>query len=184
MCIFSSNSIRKVTVYLNGRPEYREILALDSTVDNLESLKKKWARVLKRKYNENSRLFYYNDGIEIDEYDLIFLKDEEMLCYSHKGEDFKYKQILEMYTQIEKIGQGGFGKVYLCEEKSTKIKYAIKYIDISFFMSKADLVKDIFRESKTLSVLQHKNIIGLKRTFLYHNNIVLIMDYAPDGELK
>jgi len=51
-------------------------------------------------------------------------------------------------------------------------------------MSKADLVKEIFRESKTLSVLQNKNIIGLKRTFLYNNDLVLIMEYAPDGELK
>lgn len=89
-----------------------------------------------------------------------------------------------MYQTIQKLGQGGFGKVYLCKEKATGIQYAIKYIDISFFMSKADLVKEIFRESKTLSVLQHKRIVDLKRTFLYNNNIVLIMDYAPGGELK
>ena len=89
-----------------------------------------------------------------------------------------------MYRTIRKLGQGGFGKVYLVEEKLTKVKYAIKYIDITFFMSKSDLIKEIFRESKTLSVLSHKNIISLKRTFLYENNIVLIMEYAPDGELK
>jgi serine/threonine protein kinase len=139
---------------------------------------------VKRKYSDSSRLFYLKDGIELDDYDLIFLKDQEELCFSHKGEDFSYKQILSKYSTISKLGQGGFGKVYLIEEKDTKTKYAIKYIDISFFMSKADLVKEIFRESKTLSVLQHKNIISLKRTFLHKNDIVLIMEYAPDGELK
>lgn len=139
---------------------------------------------MKRKYSDSSRLFYLKDGIELDDYDLIFLKDDEELCFSHKGEDFSYKQILSKYTTISKLGQGGFGKVYLVEEKETAIKYAIKYIDISFFMSKADLVKEIFRESKTLNVLQHKNIISLKRTFLHKNDIVLIMEYAPDGELK
>lgn len=64
-------------------------------------------------------------------------------------------------------------------------------------MSKADLVKEIFRESKTLSVLHHKNIIELERTFLNcqnsildngtttaKNELVLIMEYVPDGELK
>lgn len=73
--------------------------------------------------------------------------------------------------------------MYLCEDEVGD-KYAIKYIDITFFMSKADLVKEIFRESKTLSVLHHKNIISLKRTFMYNNDLVLIMEYAPDGELK
>lgn len=128
-------------------------------------------------------MFYYKDGIEVTEYDLIFL-GKETLCFSHKGEDFKYKQILDMYKTIEKIGQGGFGKVYLCEEKATGNKVAIKHIDTTYFLSRADQVKEIFRESQTLAVLQHRNIIGLKRTFLHNNNIVLIMEYAPGGELK
>ena len=140
--------------------------------------------MLKRKYIDNSRIFYFKDGIEIDENDLFFLKDGEVVCFSHKGSDFKYRQIVDMYKTIQKLGEGGFGKVYLCEEKSTGALYAIKYIDITFFMSKADLVKEIFRESKTLSVLQNKNIIALKRTFMYNNDLVLIMEYAPDGELK
>ena len=46
------------------------------------------------------------------------------------------------------------------------------------------MVKEIFRESKTLSVLHHKNIISLKRTFLHNTDLVLIMEYVPDGELK
>lgn len=150
----------------------------------MKLLNKEWAKVFKRKYNENSRLFYFKDGTEIDEADLFFLKDQEVLWFSHKGAEFKYKQILGMYKTIKKLGQGGFGKVYLVEDRLTSTKFAIKYIDITFFMSKADLVKEIFRESKTLSVLQHKNIISLQRTFLYENNIVLIMEYAPDGELK
>lgn len=115
---------------------------------------------------------------------MIFLKEGEVICFSYKGDDFKYKQILDMYETVRKLGQGGFGKVYLVKEKATGDLYAIKYIDITFFMSKADLVKEIFRESKTLNALAHRNIISLKRTFMYNNNIVLIMDYAPDGELK
>jgi serine/threonine protein kinase len=51
-------------------------------------------------------------------------------------------------------------------------------------MSKADLVKEIFRESKTLSVLHHRNIISLERTFMHGNDLILIMEYVPDGELK
>ena len=140
--------------------------------------------MFRKNYYESSRLFYFNDGTEIEEEDLFFLKDEEVLWFSHKGAEFKYKQILQLYTVINKLGEGGFGKVYLAEENATKQLYAIKYIDISFFMTKADLVKEIFRESKTLSVLQHRNIVCLKEAFLYENNIVIIMEYAPDGELK
>ena len=175
---------KRVIVHLNGNPESIETISLDNSIDSIESLKREWARVFQKNYHEESRLFYFNDGTEIEEEDLFFLKDQDILWFSHKGAKFKYKQILEMYTVISKLGQGGFGKVYLAEENSTKQQYAIKYIDITLFMTKADLVKEIFRESKILSVLQHKNIVSLKEAFLYENNIVLIMEYAADGELK
>lgn len=73
----------------------------------------------------------------------------------------------------------------------------MKFIDITQFMQKADLVKDIYRESKALSQLEYKckhyfilipknilAIIKLKTTFIYDEKIVLIMEYARGGELK
>ena len=208
--VYRATPTKTLKIYLNGHPKidkenpekFYEVISFNSSAESIEGwvlgfirfsnfyeflpfrLKKEWAKAVKRKYSDSSRVFYLKDGTELDDYDLIFLKDEEELWFSHKGEDFSYKQILSKYTTVSKLGQGGFGKVYLVEEKETNVKYAIKYIDISFFMSKADLVKEIFRESKTLSVLQHKNIITLHRTFLHKNDIVLIMEYAPDGELK
>ena len=178
-----SSDVKTLTVHLNGYPEHVKTITLDSSIESIDALKRMCARALKRKYNDNSRLFTFKDGIEIDEADLFFIKDNEVVWFSHKGDDFKYKQIIDKYKNVRKLGQGGFGKVYLCQDENEHL-YAIKYIDISYFMSKADLVKEIFRESKTLSVLHHRNIISLKRTFLYNTDLVLIMEYAPGGELK
>lgn len=61
---------------------------------------------------------------------------------------------------------------------------AIKYIDITHFMKNADLVKEIFRESKNLRFLSHPNIIKLYHAFIYQKDFVLIMEYAAGGELK
>lgn len=94
--------------------------------------------------------------MNLEDYDFYFFKDGDEFVFSHKGEDFNYKQILDNYKVIRKIGEGGFGKVFLAKEKSTGTKYAIKYIDVTLFMKKADLVKDIYRESKALSQLEHK----------------------------
>ena len=51
-------------------------------------------------------------------------------------------------------------------------------------MKNADLVKEIFRESKNLRFLNHPNIIKLYHAFIYQKDFVLIMEYAAGGELK
>ena len=48
---------------------------------------------------------------------------------------------------------------------------------------KADEVKEIFREGKMLSMLEHRNIINLHHAFLYKKDFIMIMEYASGGEL-
>jgi serine/threonine protein kinase len=51
-------------------------------------------------------------------------------------------------------------------------------------VEKANLIESMFRESKTLSMLDNKNIIRLDHTFILKNDLVLIMEYAGGGELR
>lgn len=61
---------------------------------------------------------------------------------------------------------------------------AIKYIDLSEYLSKASSLEEIHRESKTLKMLDHKHIIKLYHAFVHDKKLVMIMELASGGELR
>ena len=116
--------------------------------------------------------------------DFFFMNNDDTLYVSVSGEDFQYSQLLSIYKQTKLLGQGGFGKVYQAEHERTGAFAAIKYINVSDAAGRANLIDDIFMESKTLRMLKHKNIIQLYHTLMLNNNLVMIMEFAGGGELK
>ena len=81
-----------------------------------------------------------------------------------------------------KLGKGKFGDVYLAREKSTNIIVAIKVLDKATIRHlKAQ--KQIIREIKNHSYLNHKNIIQLYGVFHDDEKVYMILEYAPNGEL-
>jgi serine/threonine protein kinase len=50
-------------------------------------------------------------------------------------------------------------------------------------MSSSSKMEEIFRESKTLRLLGHRNIISLFHFFLIDKYAVLIMEFCSGGEL-
>lgn len=50
-------------------------------------------------------------------------------------------------------------------------------------MKFANKIEDIYKESKILQMLNHKNIIKLYSAFVLKNELILIMEYADGGEL-
>lgn len=121
--------------------------------------------------------------MQLDNDDFAFIKQSEEFYYSPDGESFDYSQILSRYKKIRKIGQGGFGTVYHCVNRTTGKEVAIKFMGIGNQL-KADQVKEIFRESRTMRLLNHSNIVKLHFAFLHKKDIVLIMEYAGGGELR
>lgn len=81
------------------------------------------------------------------------------------------------------IGEGGFGKVYHGSHKKSGQQVAIKYIDLSEQLKKANKIEEIFKEAKILMQLSHKNIIKLHQACVIESDICLIMEYADGGEL-
>lgn len=95
---------------------------------------------------------------------------------------FHESQQIGVYTLIRKLGQGGFGEVWLAENRnhSPSEKVAIKLprndqIDLQ-------AVKDeIF--NWTLSG-KHKNILPIIECETFGNQIAIISEFAPDGSLQ
>ena len=73
----------------------------------------------------------------------------------------------------------------LAEHKRTNEKVAIKFLK-GALGNTADGINKIYRESKMLSHLNHKNIIQLKAAFpmVEKRTMVMVMEYASGGELR
>ncbi len=57
---------------------------------------------------------------------------------------------MSKYEKISKLGEGGFGKVYLIKDKETEKTFAMKTLNLNNFMQSADSIMEINRESKVL----------------------------------
>ncbi len=93
---------------------------------------------------------------------------------------------MDRYERLEKLGSGGFGKVYLMRDKESQNQlYAVKIISMNEYMQKADGIYEIDREAKTMRMLNSKYIIQLENYFIHgQKEVILVMEYARGGELK
>ena len=83
------------------------------------------------------------------------------------------------------VGDGSFSKVFLYQHRISKIKYAVKKINIPSFINKTNNKNLIYEEINIQSKILHPNII---RLFNYFNdkknvNMFLILEYASKGTL-
>lgn len=132
----------------------------------------------------NEFKLYSKDGVQLNEDDLFFIRNKDVLYLDLEGKDFNYGQILDQFQVLEKIGQGGFGSVYRIKEKDTGKIFAMKTIKVEEYTNKASRIEELFREQKTLKQLDHNHIIKLHHAFQVGEDICLIMEYASGGELE
>lgn len=86
------------------------------------------------------------------------------------------------FDMLNLLGEGSFGKVYLCKHKVTGGVYAIKSIDKT--NKNNDSGKPYFRrEVEIMYKLNHPNIVKLFGHFEDSQNCYFIMEYIPKGNL-
>ena len=85
--------------------------------------------------------------------DDLILIDKSILIGKGKGD------IKEKYDIGKKLGGGTFGQVYLCINKKTNEKVAVKVLTKNKKNSKIN--KEILNEIELLKVLDHRNIINI-----------------------
>lgn len=143
-----------------------EVLSIDyGTISTFNEFTKAVCNTMNQAYDEDSRLFD-KEGVEIFEADLPMLNNNDIIYLAVKGEDFNYSSVLGDYDIKEVLGEGGFGKVYLAIDRETGDKVAIKFMDVSHYLSHASQIEEIYREADALQKLDHNNIIHLYKAFV------------------
>ena len=80
------------------------------------------------------------------------------------------------------LGEGGFGAVYTCVDKTTGEKYALKKMPKKYTDS-ASFHREIVALLKMSQSGAHPNICGLHETFDENDNFFLVLDLITGGEM-
>ena len=84
----------------------------------------------------------------------------------------------------KKIGQGGFGSVYLCENWDTGVPLAMKQVDTSLQNERGKKkVEALYREMLILRKLRHKHIVMYYGMLQEKDSFSILMEYAKGGTI-
>lgn len=99
--------------------------------------------------------------------------DQSLLGRELRFSPFATSRYRSDFEELDLIGKGGFGKVYLVRSRIDNCKYAMKKISFTFKKNKP-MIKAI-NEVRTLASLQHKNIVRYYSAWAE-------LDFQPEGE--
>lgn len=118
------------------------------------------------------------------------LEDQDEIAVHGKARFiFRYPQhrhtsaFLQQYTLLEKLGKGHFAEVYLCIEKSSGRRYAVKIFSRPPGMDDRAKTEGLQQEIGVLMGVSHPNVLCLKDTFNERDRVYLVLELAAEGEL-
>lgn len=88
---------------------------------------------------------------------------------------FRFDQDFQRYKVQSKIGEGTYGKVYKCVDKTTGALVAVKITKLS--MSEDGIPACTIREICVLRSLKHPGIINLQDVIMNQSKIGLVFDF-------
>ncbi|KAK2768780.1 hypothetical protein FQN54_000636 [Arachnomyces sp. PD_36] len=132
---------------------------------------------------------FVNEGIvgrnkrrDLEDGDEITILDEARFVFRYpKTRDTN--GFRQQYRIIQKLGKGHFASVYLCVERSTGIKYAVKIFERRPSESQRSETDGLKQEIAVLMSVNHPNVLCLKDTFDESDGVYLVLELAPEGEL-
>lgn len=100
--------------------------------------------------------------------------------YPRSRETNEFRQ---QFTVLEQLGKGHFASVYLCIEKSTGMRYAVKKFEKRPGPGEKSRVDGLQQEIAVLMGVSHPTLLCLKATFDEDDGVYLVLELAPEGEL-
>ncbi|QSS62369.1 hypothetical protein I7I51_04547 [Histoplasma capsulatum] len=130
----------------------------------------------------NEAIVGRNKRRELEDGDEVTVLDEARFV-------FRYPKIRDtnkfrkQYRILQQLGKGHFASVYLCVERSTGDKYAVKRFERRPGDSQRADNDGLKQEIAVLMSVNHPNVLCLKDTFDESDGVYLVLELAPEGEL-
>ena len=102
--------------------------------------------------------------------------------YLFVEDDFDYSVCMEFLEIKRKLGQGGFGSVYLAYDKLNNQEVAVKILNSNDHPLSPHMMT---KEIEALRKLKHKNIVKMFNSFPLpkKQQVIVVMEYLQGGEL-
>lgn len=196
----------------NSNNEYNDIVFKYNEEENSKIIKKYCASIRGKDIlffskSENELLAIWNisqaiiktsDKIEMGKYifypikftnfngshSTIFFEEEkdQMRFAKICGENINFRKIENSFEIKDKIGQGHFGVVKKCIEKSTRKEYAVKIMNKNKIKEKDFQL--IIQERNYMSLIKHPSIVSLIQSFEDETYLYFVMEYFKGGDLS
>jgi serine/threonine-protein kinase Chk2 len=130
----------------------------------------------------NEAVIGRNKRRELQDQDEITLLDKARFVFRYP-KNRNSTGFLQQYTLLEKLGKGHFAEVYLCVEKATGQRYAVKVFTKRPGVEDKSKTEGLQQEIAVLMGVNHPNMLCLKATFDEPNAVYLVLELAAEGEL-
>ncbi|KAL2365595.1 hypothetical protein RJZ56_001472 [Blastomyces dermatitidis] len=130
----------------------------------------------------NEAIIGRNKRRELEDGDEITVLDEARFVFRYPKirDTNKFRQ---QYRILQQLGKGHFASVYLCVERSTGDKFAVKRFERRPGDSQRADNDGLKQEIAVLMSVNHPNVLCLKDTFDESDGVYLVLELAPEGEL-
>ncbi|KAH9867384.1 hypothetical protein IAQ61_007976 [Plenodomus lingam] len=123
-----------------------------------------------------------NKRRELHEGDEIAILDEARYVFKYPKKRTTHR-FTQQYTIQEQLGKGHFASVYLCVEKNSGIRYAVKKFEKRSGPGEKSKVDGLQQEIAVLMGVSHPALLCLKDTFDEDDGVYLVLELATEGEL-
>ncbi|EPR78060.1 Protein kinase domain containing protein [Spraguea lophii 42_110] len=174
----SKNPSNPETSGVEKNPDKSKYEMVEYFNENASSKSKFFSKVLNWSTKSRDYTSFSTSENEISAEDIDNIKHNNIIKGIKKYEEYSRQSIADFMKifcdEIEKIGEGGYGSVYLYRTKKTKDYFAGKHTRLR------NTVCSKLQEyvvCKTLIKLDHKNIIKIYKVFRTRENMLILMSY-------
>ncbi|CAK7224477.1 serine/threonine protein kinase [Sporothrix bragantina] len=130
----------------------------------------------------NEALVGRNQRRELQEKDEIAVLDKARFVFRYPKSRIT-SGFHQQYTLQNRLGKGHFAEVYLCIEKATGQRYAVKVFTKTPGIEDRSKTDGLQQEIAVLMGVNHPSVLCLKDTFSESDAVYLVLELAAEGEL-